>query len=203
MKIRVVKVSIRTFSKLIVTLDDPIFQGSKLTDKGNRLVRILTMYTKQFELLPHAEKLDNYTAEFMVGENVTKFYTQTTLQDELDKYANTPVKLQFAVEVWDKYGVLKMPAQVVKSQEDGVDVSVAIGIKSNLPLIEKDVFLLKKFVPGGDVWLCRSPGCLSPNISLVTADMGCVIPMSHKQVTEKNPWVLAKKLQSQIQKAIV
>lgn len=179
--------------KLKIALADPISRNGELTAVGNRFIRILFGHAREGQV--H----DDYTV-VMNGGDLPAVNTREALQKEVDKFANTPMRLKFAETIYDMPDggclpdkLLRTAADLAKARKNGRQIMLFVNVTSNLPFTPQDMKLVERLLP------CRATVVRGTGVDEY---MSVEICMDGERMTQ-DPWVLARKLRPKIESVIV
>ena len=133
-------------SSLSVGLSKPIFGRGGFTPEGNRLLRVLYMHGERGGYSINGSIIDiGFGGDYRVPEAINSL---DKLQTQVDKYANTPIKLKFERSEMvalggKKPGLVTTMRQVREARKGGAQILVQMLVSGNLPLTEQDHDLLQ------------------------------------------------------------
>lgn len=181
----------KTSQGVEVWFRDRVYNGEKLSKIGTRACRILR------KLAPHTYigRLESDTSGccFFVRTSsaISALKTQTSVQKQMDKYVNTKFTLDFQeVRVTDG-GPIGSMRTVIRRREQGVVISVSVDFKSNLPLLQEDIYRLTKALSQYKAWVAF----LGHSDDELTAS----VELSGKRSSE-DPWKFGEELKSKVLK---
>lgn len=204
MKIRVTNVT-QTQGGLHVTLAHPLYAGptaaSGYSPEAHRLLRVIYMHART------GYRADGSTRTFQMGweaRQANAINTRAALQAELDRYANTPVRLQFSqTRIYAAGHQPSNPATIREVQEArkrGCQIQPSFWITGSLPLTHQDndrlaAALAEANIPGG---------VYGPHTAKEGCPLAVTIYMAHRpQQDLRDPWVLARSAQAIANRVIV
>lgn len=134
-------------SSLEVALTTPIWSRGRYTPEAHRLIRVLQMHGRSSGLLTNPDRI-SFGYSGVRGGVPEAINTAAKLQAELDKYANTPMRLKFgepqmAALGGSMAGLVTTMREVRAARNKGATIEVSVLMSSNLPLTRQDAELFE------------------------------------------------------------
>jgi hypothetical protein len=194
MKITVKGVKKTTFDREVTFKESLRSSETEFTDVGVRVIRIVKHLAGKHVMMGF---VGDYVS--VSGGDQKHFESVSTLQKQMDRYANTKIGVRFndpVVRPLRSTRTIRNMEEVTRYYEeerlhDGILV-VTQDATLSMPATVRDITLIRAFVPGGDVWRPDD----TTNVVRIK------IRLIDEELRKADPWKLVQGLHPQIRGAI-